>query len=119
MSRLYNDYGSLARDRKEANINSVNFPEFHRSHAPGRSTLEGEEYTVIKASQLKADLLEIAVYERESTDLVGQKLFEKLTASGSSKERGKADGVMLFMGVTALYADMYVQRDLSNHIQNP
>ena len=119
MSRLYNDYGSLARDRKEANINSANFPEFHRSHAPGRSALNGEEHTVIKESRLKADLLEIAKYERESADSVGQKLLEKLKASGSNKERGKADGVTLFMGVTSLYADMYVQRDLSNHIQKP
>ena len=117
MSRLYNDYGSLARDRKEANINSANFPEFHSSHAPGRSTINGEEHTVTKESRLKADLLGIAKYERESADSVGQKLLEKLRASGSSKERGKADGVTLFMGVTALYADMYVQRDLSNHIQ--
>ena len=119
MSRLYNDYGSLARDRKEANINSANFPEFHRSHAPSRSALNGEEHTVIKESRLKADLLEIAKYERESADSVGQKLLKKLKASGSSKERGKADAVTLFMGVTSLYADMYVQRDLSNHIQKP
>lgn len=119
MSRLYNDYGSLARDREEANVNSVNFPEFHRSHAPGRSAVDGEEHAVIKESRLKADLLEIAKHERERADLVGRKLLEKLRASGSSKDRGKADGVTLFMGVTALYADMYVQRDLSNHLQKP
>ena len=119
MSRLYNDYGSLARDRKEANINSANFPEFHRGHAPDTSAVNGEEHTITKESRLKSDLLEIAKYERESADSVGQKLLEKLRASGSSKERGKADGFTLFMGVTALYADIYVQRDLSNHIQKP
>ena len=117
MSRLYNDYGSLARDRKEANVNSANFPEFHRSDAPGGSAVNGEEHHVIKESRLKVDLLEIAKYERESADSVGQKLVQKLKVSGSSKERGKADGVTLFMGVTGLYADMYVRRDLSNHIQ--
>lgn len=119
MSRLYNDYGSLARDREEANVNSANFPEFHRSHALGGSAVNGEGHTIIEESRLKADLLEIAMYERESADSVGQKLLENLRASGSSKERGKADGVTLFMGVTALYADMYVQKDLSNHIQKP
>ncbi|KAL8687602.1 MAG: hypothetical protein Q9218_006270, partial [Villophora microphyllina] len=30
MSRLYNDYGSVLRDDAESNINSINFPEFHR-----------------------------------------------------------------------------------------
>ena len=29
MCRMYNDYGSIARDRAEQNDNSVNFPEFH------------------------------------------------------------------------------------------
>ena len=115
MSRLYNDYGSLARDRDEANVNSVNFPEFHRSHVPGRSAVDGEEHE----SRVKADLLELAKHERESADSVGRKLLENLRASGSSKDRGKADGVTLFMGVTALYADMYVQKDLSNHLQKP
>ena len=31
MSRMYNDYGSITRDRLEANINSINFPGFHTS----------------------------------------------------------------------------------------
>ena len=30
MSRLYNDFGSVSRDLIEANVNSINFPEFHR-----------------------------------------------------------------------------------------
>ena len=28
MCRMYNDYGSVARDRAEGNLNSLNFPEF-------------------------------------------------------------------------------------------
>jgi hypothetical protein len=28
MCRMYNDYGSVARDKAERNLNSVNFPEF-------------------------------------------------------------------------------------------
>ncbi|KAM0805418.1 hypothetical protein BDR22DRAFT_969133 [Usnea florida] len=30
MCRMYNDYGSVARDRAEGNLNSLNFPEFAR-----------------------------------------------------------------------------------------
>ena len=117
MSRLYNDFGSLARDRAEANVNSTNFPEFHGTTSHGYSIPNGEERPAMKEAQLKADLLTLARHERESADSVGHRLIEKLRVSGSSRGRSKADGITLFMGVTALYADMYVARDLSNHIQ--
>ena len=114
MSRLYNDYGSFARDRAEANINSVNFAEFHGPYTHSYSKQEDESR---KEIQLKADLLVLARHERQMADSVGEKLLVNLRTSGSSKDRSEADGVSLFMGVTALYADIYVARDLSNHVE--
>ncbi|KAL9062537.1 MAG: hypothetical protein Q9161_009791 [Pseudevernia consocians] len=116
MSRLYNDYGSFARDHAEANVNSTNFPEFHDPDIHFHSTSYGEERLAIEETRLKADLLALARYERENADSVADKLLERLRMSGSSKDRTKADGIALFVGVTALYADMYVERDLSNQI---
>ncbi|KAL2038429.1 hypothetical protein N7G274_008768 [Stereocaulon virgatum] len=117
MSRPYNDYGSFARDRAEANINSVNFAEFHGPYTHSYSKLNRQEDEPRKEIQLKADLLVLAQYERQMADSVGKKLLVNLRTSGSRKDRSKADGVSLFMGVTALYADIYVARDLSNHVE--
>jgi hypothetical protein len=117
MSRLYNDYGSLVRDRAEANINSVNFPESHQTRTQGPSVLDGEELSTKKEAQLKAELLALAQYERDTADSIGQKLLADMRRGSSSKGKTKANGVELFMGVTGLYADMYVARDLSNRIE--
>ncbi len=112
MSRLYNDYGSVERDRIEANINSINFPEFHRTSS-GIATVKDE-------SRLKEEVLELAKIERQSADVTSEAFFRDLegaiAAGGRSREKGKANAVRLFIGVTRLYADIYVARDLSNHI---
>lgn len=42
MCRQYNDYGSLARDQEERNLNSLNFPEFC-----GLGVKEGKEELII------------------------------------------------------------------------
>ena len=116
MSRLYNDYGSFARDQSEANINSVNFPDFHNRCKNGPNThLEAHQETQ-DWTQSKNSLLLLAQYERELVDLVGERLLSNLKSSALRKDSSKADGVKLFMGVTALYADLYVARDLSNYV---
>lgn len=110
MSRLYNDYSSLSRDHTEGNINSIDFAEFH-GYARHSSASDKEQKA--KELRLKKDLLCLAQYERECADAVAEKLVKDL-----SSDRGvgkmKAKSVMLFVGVVALYADMYVAKDLSN-----
>ncbi|KAL8959821.1 MAG: hypothetical protein Q9193_003380, partial [Seirophora villosa] len=39
--RLYNDYGSVARDAAEGNLNSVNFPEFFSTSSPSPTNKNG------------------------------------------------------------------------------
>ena len=76
MSRMYNDYGSFARDRAETNINSVNFPAFHDSCNDGYDTHSEAISKTQDWSQPTEDLLVLARYEREMADMVGDKHFE-------------------------------------------
>lgn len=118
MSRLYNDFGSVERDRLEANINSINFPEFHGCAAP-RTEEEGAAAAEHEV-KLKEDLLELAKHERQSADVAAERLLGELEgkgeAGGARKKKEKADAIRLFIGVTRLYADLYVARDLSNRV---
>lgn len=111
-SRLYNDYGSIARDLAEANINCANFAEFHTEpmRMESESTEEGEV-------DLKKKVLVLAQYEREFMDHTGMKLINALKSCGRAREEKIGRAVALFMGTAALYADMYVVRDLSNQVQ--
>ena len=116
MSRLYNDYGSLERDGLEANINSVNFPEFHSAYGLHQDTNGKTSHEGKRKSQVKADLLALAQYERGMAEFVRNKLLSSLGTSGLYNNRRKADGIELFFGVAALYTDLYVGKDLSNHV---
>ncbi|KAK3945231.1 terpene cyclase [Diplogelasinospora grovesii] len=66
MCRMYNDYGSLARDRAERNLNSINFPEFSRG---GASNVDGADDEAKKAA-----LFAVAEYERSCLDLALDRL---------------------------------------------
>lgn len=61
MFRMYNDYGSIARDRVERNVNSVNFPEFHEEAQNADKEVSEEG--------IKQSLFEIAEYEIECLGL--------------------------------------------------
>jgi aphidicolan-16beta-ol synthase/syn-copalyl-diphosphate synthase len=95
MCRQYNDFGSVARDRSEGNLNSVNFPEFY------------EASTTSEDAKLKADLFEIAEFERECLETSVRKLETKVS-------KRVMDVVKVFVYVTDLYGQIYVVRDLSN-----
>lgn len=119
MSRLYNDFGSVERDRLEANINSINFPEFderlhHVKSSTGTTTARREQ-------RPKKELLALADFERQNAEVASEKLLLVLETGAESGEpptrKRKADAVRLFVGVTTLYADLYVARDLSNRIE--
>ena len=117
MSRLYNDFSSTARDRAEANVNSIDFPEFHR-----RTEGSGEEQSLSEREVIiKTDLLELAEHERRSVDLALERLLVEMGAKQGrfrlDREKRKGDALKLFVGVTKLYADLYVARDLSNPIE--
>ena len=100
MCRQYNDYGSVARDRVEENVNSVNFKEFHEGGVPGR---DGE-------AGIKEALFRIAEYERECLELTKGRL-EKLVP-------GKVRDVLaLFVDVTDLYGQIYVARDIASRMR--
>ncbi|KAI8948370.1 hypothetical protein F4801DRAFT_557080 [Xylaria longipes] len=91
LCRLYNDYGSIARDRDEDNLNSINFPEFQGN---------------IDERDIKENLKIIAEYERrclyvsiaELRPLVTKNLFAALT---------------VFCETAEIYNQMYVLKDFT------
>lgn len=87
MCRQYKDYGSVARDRIERNLNSLDF-------------LKGEN-----VKEKKRELIWLAEYEREhlmlglerSCEITDIKVIEKLR---------------LFITVTDLYRQIYIAKDI-------
>ncbi len=113
MSRLYNDYASIARDHAESNLNSINFPEFHSEQEGDVNQASPPITSEIRA---RNSLLGLAQYERICVKTSFQALVEALgeaTASGAKLQ----DALALFVGVTNLYADMYVAKDLTNRVR--
>jgi len=113
MSRMYNDYSSIARDREERNLNSVNFPEFHTEQKDSISTDENPE---VREKSLKVAVLALAGYEKECSR-VAAKILEGDLRKGSPKEKRTAEAVRLFVSVTELYAEIYVAKDLTNRVK--
>lgn len=115
MCRQYNDCGSVARDQAEENLNSVNFPEFHAST---EDSVDGNLVTAAagreKDEKIKAELLEIAEFEREGMMLAKKRLNAEL-----DKEKmwmiKEAAGV--FVDVTDLYGQIYVARDIASRVK--
>jgi len=121
LCRQYNDYGSIARDRAEINLNSVDFPEFNADLVADGSgkvdvgmvmgtTVDKKELRRLvdeREARKKADLFWLAEYERECLD----------TAVGRMEgEVGAAtmDRLRLFVHVTDLYGQIYVARDIGS-----
>jgi hypothetical protein len=104
MSRMYNDLGSMARDRAEGNVNCADFAELNNGQAPG------DEETV------KGRLKELAQYERDAAGWVGARLVHALRYGEGKDGERNADAVGLFLGVAELYADVYLVKDLSNKL---
>ncbi|RYP78944.1 hypothetical protein DL769_003109 [Monosporascus sp. CRB-8-3] len=102
LCRMYNDFGSLARDRDETNLNSVNFPEFVRA-----------ETTEAAA---RAELMSIAEYERRGLDMALDQLDSELLRNGGDAIKWM-DAVRLFVNVTDLYGQIYVVKDIATQIK--
>jgi hypothetical protein len=96
VSRQYNDLGSVARDRDEGNLNSLDFSEFHENKQ--------------KNDQADAELLRIATYERDCVDLVVQKLRREV-------DSGTVKAIEAFVSATDLFGQVYVTKDLGTRIK--
>ncbi|KAI8966716.1 hypothetical protein F5Y11DRAFT_361783 [Daldinia sp. FL1419] len=97
LCRMYNDYGSIARDREENNLNSVNFPEFHLPIKGVRDTNQ----------DTKIELMGIAEYEREGLERIMVALERELG------DDSLMDALKVFIDVTDLYGQIYIQKDLT------
>ena len=109
----------MERDRIEANINSISYLEFHKYM---NYVVDYTEKAVAEHEmRLKEDLLKLAQYERHGADMAAERLLKELKGIGEKgrdrrKKREKVDAIRLSIGVTRLYADLYVARDLSNPV---
>ncbi|KJZ70866.1 hypothetical protein HIM_09731 [Hirsutella minnesotensis 3608] len=103
--RQHNDYGSVARDQEQNNLNSVNFPEFHGED----SKPEDEKQAGDKA---KKTLLAMANYEQECLELAVKKLRQEIQAPA-----WKAWEV--FINVTIIYGQIYLLQDINADSRKP
>lgn len=107
MCRMYNDYGSVARDREEGNVNSLNFPEFH-----GINTGEENKFQRGQAlREMKEELMWVAEYERRCLDAT---VTEMRRVTGQQK---LVNLLSLFIGVTDMYGQVYILKDLTNRVR--
>lgn len=108
--RIYNDYGSVSRDREEFNINSINFPEFFPDH------LENEAATHQGDKEAKKALLKAGVFERKCAIDTSQILCKDLEAEGEEGKR-VSDAIQIYMGGCEQFSDMYLTRDVTNTVK--
>ena len=93
--RMFNDVGSLSRDRRECNLNSLFFPEFM-----------GENKSDI---ELRGELVSLAKYEKKSLE-VSLGVLEKVCGS---RFRRVYNTVALFYNVLEYFTELYeVKKDL-------
>jgi hypothetical protein len=96
MCRIYNDYGSLNRDREEQNLNSMNFKEFTESKKNSDT-------------ERKAALWKIAQFERRGLDSAMGMLEMACQEKGGQR---KTNVLKMFVDVTDTYGQIYVARDI-------
>ncbi|KAI1433454.1 hypothetical protein GGR50DRAFT_696083 [Xylaria sp. CBS 124048] len=119
MCRMYNDYGSVERDKLEGNLNSVNFPEFHLSPNKKQGTTGSAEVE----DGRKDTLLALAEYERRDLEEIVTRLdceIDSADTSAKSKNRGRRKMALfrMFIDVTDLYGQIYVIRDIASRMKN-
>ncbi|KAF5708818.1 gibberellin cluster-kaurensynthase [Fusarium globosum] len=110
MCRMYNDFGSIARDNVERNVNSMHFPEFALCKGISQ-TLDDRKKRLSQIAMYEQDCLDRALeaLERQSRDDAGD--------SAGSKDMRKIKIVKLFCEVTDLYDQLYVIKDLSSSMK--
>ena len=122
MCRMYNDLGSVGRDREEKNLNSLDFPEFctdanykglsgdDRNEEEQDRRGQGQKGTQEEGKK-KSDLFWLANYERQCLE----QAFQKLEESGITSRTKEMLG--MFIKVTDLYGQIYVARDLTARVK--
>lgn len=129
--RIYNDYGSIARDTNEGNLNSINFPEFWSDPFPEWSEGgDAEEEEAAKAgdyhrgdmqntvkSLLKRSLLEVGQHERDMACILEEKLYSSL--DGERNEEGKRiiSYLRVYSRSAGMFSDMYLTHDVTNTVK--
>lgn len=114
LCRQYNDYGSVARDQAESNVNSVNFPEFREPYELKGDDSSGDAKPRDEVA-MKKGLFFIAEYERECLNHV----IEKLNAEIRTSKQGiwKSNTLRSFIDTVDLYGQLYVARDITNRVK--
>ncbi|RYP91060.1 hypothetical protein DL770_002805 [Monosporascus sp. CRB-9-2] len=96
------------KDKDEGNLNSIDFPEFQQDPVGPTSDKAGNEFE----QMLKAELLWLAEYERRGLDMAVLQLEEEL----GSTHGQLVDYLKLFIRVTDLYGQIYVQKDIATRL---
>ncbi|PSN61567.1 hypothetical protein BS50DRAFT_651821 [Corynespora cassiicola Philippines] len=104
LCRIYNDYGSIHRDREEGNLNSIDF--FMRGlEDPSSGKLPGLE------AQAKCALWSMADYERQHMT----RTFELLRNMLGPRLHGD---MQVFLNVTDLFGQIYVVQDIGTRTKD-
>lgn len=101
--RLYNDFGSVARDDAEGNVNSLSFPDFAECGAD-KEELKG-------LARFEEECLALAL--RQLDEEVSRKRERDRKVSRDYHQR-KMSLIRLFADVADFYNQLYVVRDLSS-----
>ncbi|KAI0454657.1 hypothetical protein F5B21DRAFT_524467 [Xylaria acuta] len=116
--RMYNDYGSVERDKLEGNLNSVNFPEFQLTPNSTQKTTS----STVTGDRRKDTLLAFAEYERKDLDEIVARLDGEIDSAETSpefknREKRKMAILRMFVDVTDLYGQIYVIRDIASRMK--
>ena len=97
--RMENDRASLQRDRKEKNLNSLDFPEFPQ--------LQSDNGKDVRKS--KDQISRIVSYEKECCQFAFRALQQ---ATGKAKDPD-LDALRFYYFLSEIYSDIYTMRDIS------
>ncbi|KAJ8132166.1 hypothetical protein O1611_g1462 [Lasiodiplodia mahajangana] len=112
LCRQYNDYGSVARDEAENNLNSLNFPEFHENSTQEQGGVCGG---VKDKNAMKQDLYFIAQYERQCLNHAMEALEAEIRPTRQGDWKLKA--LKVFIDTVDLYGQMYIAKDLTPRVR--
>ncbi|KAF2450097.1 Ent-kaurene synthase [Karstenula rhodostoma CBS 690.94] len=125
MCRMYNDYGSTTRDKVDANVNSIDFSEFH----PTQTGVLGEEASNANCSGehpaeadnlsengyadgvmacKKKELMRIAEFERKKMEFALHAMEEVMV------DKVVLSMLQVFVDVTDTFGLVYVQKDIAS-----
>lgn len=110
--RMYNDFGSVARDTEERNVNSVHFPEFAQCATALNGPLAGKRDTLVQLAEYEHACLAQTLKLLEHEMLQTQNGLEGHRVGGM-----KMRIVQFYCDVTTFYNQLYVLKDLSSSMK--